>query len=328
MKKIPVTILILALILIGFYGCNPASKNSQESSPEVPNTMPPSIFVDGAVYSTTGEEIPIEPDPSNIKTASGIVPGSRFPAKDGEINFPLENASYAHITDSEEYVVVSINNEWQKFIKNANYIPSPGKYLMKDARIVGGSWIYLRADWTFSFMRDLATSYVPQGSYRVSGEDLILEVSDEEYYIFKIEGDQLILKEGTNIEELVPLNSVFVKNEVEQIIKGSPDRFTEKEIRTGMSLIEETFSFPGATLNKLWYEETEASKLSASYRRYGRGQINGVKEENVLVILSEFITGDKEDNPVLNPNSTYTDYQWILIRDSKDNPWRIDDQGY
>ncbi|MBP9920429.1 MAG: hypothetical protein KBF03_00570 [Proteiniclasticum sp.] len=61
---------------------------------------------------------------------------------------------------------------------------------------------------------------------------------------------------------------------------------------------------------------------------YGRGKINGISPENVLVILSEFITADTDENPVLNPNSTYTDYQWILIRSRKGDPWRIDDQGY
>lgn len=199
---------------------------------------------------------------------------------------------------------------------------------MDDARISGGTWIYLRPDQTFVFMRDVATSYVPQGTYSISGDELILEVSKEEYYIFKIEGDTLQLKDGTHIKELVPINSLFLRNEVEQLIEEDPMNFTEEEIRSGMSLIEENFSFPGATLKKLWYEEDKTTKLRNSYMNYGRGKINGISPENVLVILSEFITADTDENPVLNPNSTYTDYQWILIRSRKGDPWRIDDQGY
>lgn len=329
MKKLPIFILFMTAVLISITGCSITNQNkTTESMPESPNTKPPSIYVDGLVYTTTGETLPIEVDPSVIQRVTCIIPGTEFPTEEGTINFPLNNGSYALITDTEEYVVVSIDQKWQKFTKRVDHIPTPGKYLMDDARISGGTWIYLRPDQTFVFMRDVATSYVPQGTYRISGDELILEVSKEEYYIFKIEGDTLQLKDGTHIKELVPINSLFLRNEVEQLIEEDPMNFTEEEIRSGMSLIEENFSFPGATLKKLWYEEDKTTKLRNSYMNYGRGKINGISPENVLVILSEFITDETEENPALNPNSTYTDYQWILIRSSKGEPWRIDDQGY
>lgn len=329
MKKISILMLLMSVILMTISGCSINSKNnSSENLSETPNTKPPSIYVDGLVYTATGENLPIEVDPSIIQKVTHIIPGTEFPAEEGTINFPLNNGSYALITDTEEYVVVSIDQKWQKFTKRVDHIPTPGKYLMDDARISGGTWIYLRPDQTFVFMRDVATSYVPQGTYRISGDELILEVSKEEYYIFKIEGDTLQLKDGTHIKELVPINSLFLRNEVEQLIEEDPMNFTEEEIRSGMSLIEENFSFPGATLKKLWYEEDKTTKLRNSYMNYGRGKINGISPENVLVILSEFITADTDENPVLNPNSTYTDYQWILIRSRKGDPWRIDDQGY
>lgn len=329
MKKLPIFILFMTAVLISISGCSITNQNkTTESVPESPNTKPPSIYVDGLVYTTTGETLPIEVDPSMIQKVTRIIPGTEFPTEEGTINFPLDNGSYALITETEEYVVVSMDQEWVKFTKRTDYVPTSGKYLMNEARVPGGTWIYLRPDQTFVFMRDLATSYVPQGTYRITGDELILEVSKEEHYILKIEGDTLQLKDGTNIKELVPINSLFIRNEVEQLIKGIPMNFTDKEIRNGMSLIEETFSFPGATLKKLWYEEEPSTTLRDSYMKYGRGKINGSSPENVLVILSEFITDETEENPALNPNSTYTDYQWILIRSSKGEPWRIDDQGY
>ena len=329
MKKLPIFILFMTAVLISIIGCSITNQNkTTESMPESPNTKPPSIYVDGLVYTTTGETLPIEVDPSVIQRVTRIIPGTEFPTEEGTINFPLNDGSYALITEAEKYVVVSMEQEWVKFTKRTDYVPTPGKYLMNEARVPGGTWIYLRPDETFVFMRDLATSYVPQGTYRITGDELILEVSKEEHYIFKIEGDTLTLKDGTNIKELVPINSLFIRNEVEQLIKGTPMNFTDKEIRNGMSLIEETFSFPGATLKKLWYEEEQSTTLRDSYMKYGRGKINGSSPENVLVILSEFITDETEENPALNPNSTYTDYQWILIRSSKGEPWRIDDQGY
>ncbi|SFN32169.1 DUF4829 domain-containing protein [Proteiniclasticum ruminis] len=329
MKKLPIFVLLMTAVLMSISGCSITTQNKYtESMPETPNTMPPSIYVNGSVYTSTGEDLPIEVDPSIIQKVTHVIPGTELPSEEGTINFPLDNGSYALITDTEEYVVVSMDQEWQKFTKRGDYIPTPGKYLMNDARIPGGTWIYLRPDGTFVFMRDLATSYVPQGTYRISADELILDVSKEEYYIFKIEGDTLLLKDGTHIKELVPINSLFLRNEVEHLIEGAPMNFTEKEIRNGMSLIEETFSFPGATLKKLWYEEEKSTALRDSYMKYGRGKINGIRPENVLVILSEFTTDETEENSVLNPNSTYTDYQWILIRSSKDESWRIDDQGY
>ena len=60
----------------------------------------------------------------------------------------------------------------------------------------------------------------------------------------------------------------------------------------------------------------------------GRGSVNGVKPDNVIVLLSNFEVGDSGDNSVLNPNSTYENYQWVLIRDNKTSDWEIDDQGY
>jgi hypothetical protein len=45
-------------------------------------------------------------------------------------------------------------------------------------------------------------------------------------------------------------------------------------------------------------------------------------------LLSNFDVDGSGENPVLNPNSTYSDYGWILIRDKKNGDWVIDDKGY
>ncbi|MBC2801520.1 DUF4829 domain-containing protein [Campylobacter jejuni] len=78
----------------------------------------------------------------------------------------------------------------------------------------------------------------------------------------------------------------------------------------------------------MWYDEEKSNYLIDSYLENGRGLTNGVKEENVIILLSNFDVDGSGDNPVLNPNTTYSDYQWILIRDSKNNVWKIDDFGY
>ena len=109
---------------------------------------------------------------------------------------------------------------------------------------------------------------------------------------------------------------------------GNSINFTEKEIAEAIKLVEENFDFPASKLTKVWYNEEESDKLTKLYLESGRGSVNGVKPDNVIALLSNFEVGDSGDNSVLNPNSTYENYQWVLIRDNKTSDWKIDDQGY
>ncbi len=111
MRKIEQMIFSVFLILT-LMSCQ-----TQKQIPEIPNIVIPSIIVDGELYSTTGKELPIEPDESEIKTAISIVNGTELPLREGEINFPVPKAKYAKINDTEEYVVVMINSEWVRFEK-------------------------------------------------------------------------------------------------------------------------------------------------------------------------------------------------------------------
>ena len=111
MRKFALMILSI-FIMVSFIACD-----TEEVTPETPNTMPPSIIVEGELYSTTGEEIPIEPDESVIKQVTSVIGGTELPSNEGEINFPVPNAKYAKINDNEEYVVVLMDLEWIKFEK-------------------------------------------------------------------------------------------------------------------------------------------------------------------------------------------------------------------
>jgi len=115
MRKFILMILSI-LVMLSLIGCD-----TQKDAPKTPNTMPPSIMVDGGLYSTTGEEVPIEPDESVIKTATSVINGTELPSKEGEINFPVSSARYAKINDSEEYVVVMMDLEWVRFEKKDNW---------------------------------------------------------------------------------------------------------------------------------------------------------------------------------------------------------------
>lgn len=56
--------------------------------------------------------------------------------------------------------------------------------------------------------------------------------------------------------------------------------------------------------------------------------VNDAKSENVIVLLSNFDVNDSGVDSSLNPNSTYKNFQWILIRNDKESDWVIDDRGY
>ncbi len=106
-------IILLIFIMLSLIGCN-----REVITPETPNTMPPSIMVDGELYSSTGKEMPGEPDESVIKTVTSVVKSTEMPSNEGEINFPAPNAKYAKINDYEEwYVVVSLPSEWVRYDK-------------------------------------------------------------------------------------------------------------------------------------------------------------------------------------------------------------------
>ena len=109
---------------------------------------------------------------------------------------------------------------------------------------------------------------------------------------------------------------------------GDSNKFTKKEISDAVDLVKESFSFPASTLTKIYYDEDRSNSFVGSYLEYGRGQENEVKVENIIVLLTDFDVDDSGDNTVLNADSTYEDYNWILIREDNKSKWKIDDQGY
>ncbi len=97
-------------------------KNEEKSSeivepePEVPNTMRPAIMIDGELYYVTLEKIKKSNiDLDSVSYVESVVDGTMYPKKDGEINFPCENAPYIR---EEDGVVIKINDSWILFKKD------------------------------------------------------------------------------------------------------------------------------------------------------------------------------------------------------------------
>ncbi len=78
---------------------------------------------------------------------------------------------------------------------------------------------------------------------------------------------------------------------------------------------------------KVWYDEEKSDYATKGYLGTGKGSVNGVKSENVIIVFSEFDVDSLGGDGSFEPNSTYDDWQFILIRDNNTSDWRIDDWG-
>ena len=114
-----------------------------------------------------------------------------------------------------------------------------------------------------------------------------------------------------------------------EVTIGKSDKFSEEEINSAINTVKIKFKdFNGCDLKKLWYDEEKSNKFTQWYLEGGRGSVNGVQAENVIVLLSDFKVDSSGGDGSLNPNFTYTGWNWILIRDSKEGKWKVDDWGY
>jgi len=103
---------------------------------------------------------------------------------------------------------------------------------------------------------------------------------------------------------------------------GVSVRFEEEDISQAMDVVEETFTseFRGCYLIRLTYEEAISDRYRDEY-----AEIYGA--ENALILTSVFDVGPSGGDGSLNPNSTYSNWQWVLTR-SADEPWALQTWGY
>lgn len=106
---------------------------------------------------------------------------------------------------------------------------------------------------------------------------------------------------------------------------GESEKFTQDEIEEAVRVVRQS-AFRSTFVTKIIYDEARSDEVIRSYLETGKGSMNGVAEENVIVLFTDFVTGG--DTGALNPHDVYTDYNWILIRDGRDGAWKLDDCGY
>ena len=107
-----------------------------------------------------------------------------------------------------------------------------------------------------------------------------------------------------------------------QLSTGESALFTEGEIEAAMEVAMNYFrkEFDGCTMTKIEYIESKSQPAALEWaQQYGA--------EEAIVLYSSFDVDASGGNGSLNPNSTYTNWQWILTRDEGEN-WVLRTWGY
>ena len=114
---------------------------------------------------------------------------------------------------------------------------------------------------------------------------------------------------GGNVNEV---NTHNVKSEM----------YSEEDIRTAVDTIKKEFKsdWAGCTLTEIYYAGDDSSKAYQDWADRNNA-------DEVIVLLSSFDVDSSGGNGSLNPNSTYTDWNWILVR-TNGGKWQHVDHGY
>ncbi len=100
------------------------------------------------------------------------------------------------------------------------------------------------------------------------------------------------------------------------------DIYTEDDIEAAISVTEEYFkeNFIGCTLTEIEYAGDDTS---ARYQDWADRN----EADEVIVLISSFDVGSSCEDGSLNRNSTYDDWNWILVR-TAGGQWQHADHGY
>jgi len=101
---------------------------------------------------------------------------------------------------------------------------------------------------------------------------------------------------------------------------GESEIYTEAEIRQAMDVVLESFSeFSGCEMTRLWYDEERSLKEADDWAK----QYNA---KQAIVLFSDFNVDENGADKGLNPNDTYRNFNWILVRDT--GKWKLKTWGY
>ena len=107
-----------------------------------------------------------------------------------------------------------------------------------------------------------------------------------------------------------------------EITCDTSQRYSTTDIHDAMDVVKSYFCrrFDGCTMTAIGYIGDEKQKMMEEYAlQYG--------VDEVSVLVTDFATGPSGGDGSLNPDNTYRNYKWILLRD-QDGSWSHADHGY
>ena len=107
-----------------------------------------------------------------------------------------------------------------------------------------------------------------------------------------------------------------------EIKESTSEIYSDREINAAINEIMRYFkrNFDGCTLREITYAGDEKTLAHAEF-----AERQGAKD--VIVLISKFDVDASGGDGSLNPNSTYTNWMWILVRDGLGG-WKHVDHGY
>ena len=98
--------------------------------------------------------------------------------------------------------------------------------------------------------------------------------------------------------------------------------YSQEDINAAIDTIKKEFmmNWGGGTLTEIYYAGDDSSKDHQDWADRNNA-------DEVIVLLSSFDVDSSGGDGSLNPNSTYSDWSWILVR-TNGGKWQHVDHGY
>lgn len=108
-------------------------------------------------------------------------------------------------------------------------------------------------------------------------------------------------------------------------VVGYSALYDENSINEAFDVIEKKFAkdFEGCTLTELRYDEDVENRFAEEIEKYHKEN-----NQELIVVVSTFDTDEKGGDGGVNPNATYTNWQWHLVKTKDKKNWEIISWGY
>ena len=108
-------------------------------------------------------------------------------------------------------------------------------------------------------------------------------------------------------------------------VVGNSAFYSESLINEAFDVIEKKFAkdFKGCTLDELRYDEDVENRFAEEIEKYHKEN-----KQELIVVLSIFDTDEKGGDGGFNPNDTYANWQWYLVKTADKKSWEIINWGY